>query len=183
MDGSATAGRETSRGATARVSANVAADVAAAILAASLDVVAADAGFVATVAGDGRTLDVARVTPFSPTPVRLEFPVEAPYPLAETIRTGRPLFIANNEELLCDHPGLVRVKSEDHACATLPLFDDDGELLGAVNLGYDEPHSFTAAELEVIDLIARHCARAMSLARELELELGRRRTAAPAEAS
>ena len=182
MDGNATTARETTAAAPADHGKNVVADVATAILAAALDVVEADAGFVATVAEDGRTLNVARITPFAPTPVRLAFPLDAPYPLAETIRTRRPLFIANNEQLVCDHPGLVRVKSEDHACATLPLFDDDGELLGAVNLGYDEPHAFTESELELIDVVARHCARAMALARALELELQRRHAPEPADA-
>ena len=149
------------------------ATVATAIVADCLDALQADAGFVATVADDGRTLEVGRVTPYSRKPVRLTFPLDAPYPLAETIRTRRPLFIASNDEL-CDHPGLVRVQSEDHACATLPLFDADGELLGAVNIGFDEPHTFTEEELKAIDALASHCASAMSLARRVRREVGER---------
>ena len=140
------------------------------IVAQCLDALDADAGFVATVSSDGSTLQVARVTPFSDQPVHLEFPLDAPYPLAEVVRTRRPLFIPSNEDL-CDHPGLVRVMSEDHACATLPLLDGDGELLGALNLGFDEPHDFTDAELELIDTLGRHCADAMAVARRVQAEL------------
>jgi hypothetical protein len=87
--------------------------------------IGADAGFVGAVSADGRTVEVARVTPFSKAPVRLAFPLDAPYPLAATIRRAQPLFIASNEQLACDHPGLIRVEAEDHACATLPLVGDE----------------------------------------------------------
>lgn len=157
--------------------------VGTAIVADCLDALGADAGFVGTIAADGRTLDVARVTPFAQKPVRLSFPLDAPYPLAETVRTKRPLFIADNEQLRCEHPGLVRVKSEDHACATLPLLSEDGELLGAVNFGFEEPHSFDDEELELIGLIGQRCAEAMTTARRLETELQTRTSARAAPAA
>ena len=150
--------------------------VVAVLLRQLLDELDADAAYVATSAGDGETLEVARVTPFSREPVRLSMPADAPYPIAETIRTRRPLFIGSNEEL-CEHPGLLRVKTDDHACATLPLVDEGGELLGAINLAFEEPHTFTERELEMIALIGEHCAQAMSVARRLRAEI-RGRTAA-----
>ena len=147
----------------------LAADLATLIVAQSLEALDADAGFLATVSHDERTLEGTRVTAYSDEPVRLAFPLDAPYPLAEVVRTRRPLLIPSNEDL-CDHPGLVRVKSEDHACATLPLIDADGQLLGALNLGFDEPHDFTEAQLDVIDILGRHCAEAMAVARRLRAE-------------
>lgn len=152
---------------------NLVADVATVLVARCLATLDADAGFVATLSDDGSTIQVERVTRYSENPVHLEFPVDAPYPIAETIRTRKPLLIASNEAL-CEHPGLVRVKSEDHACATLPLVGEDGELLGAINLGFDEPHEFTAQELDVISVLAQHCTQAMSVARHLQTELVRR---------
>ena len=158
-----------------RVGTSLLTEVAMPLVAESLRPLQADAGFVATVGPDGETLDVARVTPYSASPVRLGFPRDAPYPLAETIRTQRPLLIESNDDL-CEHPGLVRVKNEDHACATVPLFADNGDLLGAVNFGFDEPRRFTSEELELIDLVAEHCSRAMSLARSLRAEVRSRAT-------
>ena len=150
-------------------------EVATPLVAESLRLLQADAGFVATVGPDGETLDVARVTPYSASAVRLGFARDAPYPLAETIRTQRPLLIESNDDL-CEHPGLVRVKSEDHACATLPLFAEDGELLGAVNFGFEDPHTFDEDELELITLIGQRCAEAMATARRLDTELRSRTT-------
>lgn len=148
------------------------ADIATVIVAECLERLGADAGFVATVDQEAGTLEVARVTQYSQTPVRLSFPLDARYPLAESVRTRLPLYIASNAELVCDHPGLVRVTEEDHACATIPLLAEDGELLGALNFGFDDPHAFASEERELIDVVARHCEQAMSLARHLQSELG-----------
>jgi GAF domain-containing protein len=133
-------------------------DTAARFVAQGLETIGADAGFVATVAADGQTLEVIRVTPASDDLVRLAFPVASPYPIAEAIRVRRAMFIASNEQLRCDHPGLVRVQSEDHACATLPLFDEQGDLLGALNIGFEDPHEFSDGERRVIEFLAERCA-------------------------
>ena len=155
--------------------------LAAVIVAESLPAIAADAGFVAVVEDDGQTVNVLRVTPFADAPIRLTFPLESPYPLAETIRRRQPLFIESNERLACDHPGLVRINEEDHACATLPLFDDDREILGALNLAFDEPHTFSNEELELIEVLARECRQAMLLGRRVRDELAGRALRVAAE--
>jgi GAF domain-containing protein len=147
------------------------ADVAATMIADSLSALRADAGFVATVDPVSDALEIARVTPYARHPVRFMLPLDAPYPLAQAIRSREPLFIENNEQLQCDNPGLIRIRSEDHSCATIPLLDESGELLGALNLGFDEPRAFSARDYELIDLLARACSEAMSLARRLEAEL------------
>ena len=159
----------------------LAVDMASALVGDLLDKVGADAGFVATPVDDGRSLAVARVTPYSEKPVHLDVPADAPYPLAATIRNRAPLVIANNEAL-CEHPGLVRMKSEDHACVTQPLFGEGGELLGAVNVAFDEPRDFTAEELGLVEVLARHCADAMALARRYQAALQGTRAGAPANA-
>lgn len=142
-----------------------AADRAALAIAAELGRLGADAAFVATLSANGRTVDVSRVTPFSEHPARLAFPVEAPYPLAEVMRRGDALFIASNEQLNCDHPGLIRIQDVDHACATIPLRDTNGALLGALNLGFEDPHEFSDAERAEIQLLAERCARVLEDAR------------------
>ncbi len=143
---------------------STAGDVAALAIAAQLERVGADAAFVATLAANGRTVEVSRVTPFSEHPARLAFSIDAPYPLAEVIRRGDPLFVASNEQLSCDHPGLIRIEEVDHACATLPLRDARGNLLGALNLGFEDPHEFSDAERAQIQLVAELCARALEAA-------------------
>jgi GAF domain-containing protein len=140
-------------------------DRAALAIGTELERVGADAAFVATLSSDGRTVNVARVTPFSEHPARLAFPAESPYPLAEVIRRGDALYIGSNEQLNCDHPGLIRIQDVDHACATIPLRGADGGLLGALNLGFEDPHEFSDAERAEIELLAERCARVLEHAR------------------
>ena len=117
----------------------------------------ADAGFVATLTADGRTVEAIRVTPASESLVRLAFPATSPYPIAATLRHRQTLFIGSNLELGCDHPGLTRLNAEDHGCATVALNDADGLLLGAINVAFDEPHEFTAEDRTTIERVAAEC--------------------------
>jgi hypothetical protein len=131
----------------------------AALLGPRLDELGADAGFVATLSGDGTMLEVARVTPFSAEPVRLAFSADAPYPLAHVIRHGEAIFITSNEALACDHPGLVRVRDQDHACATLPLHGSTGAVIGSANVSWEEPREFSAADREAVAELLVECER------------------------
>jgi hypothetical protein len=140
-------------------------EAAAAILAARLSALGADAGFVATVSSDGRTVEVARVTPFSHTPIRLAFPADAPYPLAAAIRRNEALFISSNDTLECDHPGLIRMRGDDHACATVPLRGVDGGVIGSANVSFEDPREFSDGDRSEIEAVFAACAEAMMLAR------------------
>jgi len=122
----------------------------------------ADAGFVATLSGDGRMLEVARVTPFSTAPVRLAFPADAPYPLARVIRDDQAIFITSNEMLACDHPGLVRVRDEDHACATLPLHSSAGAVIGSANVSWEEPREFSDSDRAAVAELLAECERELT---------------------
>ena len=137
-------------------------DVAAMTVAPLLDAVAADAAFVAAVAEDGSAIQVARVTPFSQAPVRLAFPVDSAYPIAMVLRSGEALFVTSNEQASCDHPGLVRVRDEDHACATIPLTAPTGELVGVLNVGFADPHEFSDGELTMLTQMAERCAAVLA---------------------
>jgi hypothetical protein len=137
-------------------------DAGAAVLAARLDPLGADAGFVAAVSSDGRTVEVARVTPFSHTPVRLAFPADAPYPLAAALRRNEALFISSNDTLACDHPGLIRTRGEDHACVTFPLHRADGRVIGSGNVSFEDPREFSEQERAEIELLFAACADAMA---------------------
>lgn len=140
------------------------ADQAALVVAAELESLSADAAFVARVSDDGARIEVSRVTPYSEGPVHLAFPINAPYPLAEVLRRQAPMFIESNEQLACDHPGLPRVDAADHACATIPLRDADDQVIGALNLGFEDPHAFTDSERTAIEALAERCAQALEQA-------------------
>lgn len=136
-------------------------DAAARTLAPRLGAIGADAGFVGVVASDGRTVEAARVTRDSDRPVPLEFPLDAPYPLAAAIRMQLALWIPDNETLQCEHPGIVRMIGHDHACATLPLSGEGGEALGAMNVTFEDPHEFTEEERAGVLQAAEACAAAL----------------------
>ncbi len=143
-------------------------EAGAAILAARLGGLGADAGFIATVSPDRRTVEVVRVTPFSRAPVRLAFPADAPYPLASAIRRDEALFISSNETLACDHPGLIRIRGDDHACATVPLHTMAGALIGSANVSFEDPREFSDGDRIELESVFAACAEAMeqALARE-----------------
>lgn len=135
---------------------------AAAVLARRLGELGADAGFVAVPSSDGRTVEVARVTPFSGVSVRLAFPADAPYPLAAAIRRDESIFITSNEMLDCDHPGLVRIRGGDHACATAPLHGRGGTVIGAVNVSFEDPREFSDADRADLALVFAACEAALA---------------------
>lgn len=62
----------------------------------------------------------------------------------------------------------MRVKSQDHACATLPVTAPSGEVFGAVNFSFDDPHYFTDEERDLIGAAGGHCAEAIAAAKRLE---------------
>jgi hypothetical protein len=64
---------------------------------------------------------------------------------------------------------------KDHACATLPLLDDDGNIFGAVNLGFDDPHKVSAIERELIHVLGRESREAMALGQRIHNEIVRGR--------
>lgn len=132
-------------------------DEVATMLGGRLAGLGADAGFVATLSSDRRMLEVARVTPFSSAPVRLAFSADAPYPLAHVIRSDEAIFITSNEALACDHPGLVRVRDEDHACATLPLHGSEGAVIGSANVSWEEPREFSDADRDEVASLLTEC--------------------------
>lgn len=138
-------------------------DVAAGMLVGGLSALDADAGFIGRLLV-GDALQVVHVSGFAyESSERLLLPLDAPYPLAEAVRTEKALFIGSNEELRCDHPGLIRMEGADHACATVPLVAN-GRLLGALNVSYDTPRSFDTEDRELLQLLADRCAETIERA-------------------
>ena len=78
------------------------------------------------------------------------------------------LFISSNEALACDHPGLSRLRGEDHACATVPLHDAAGTVIGSANISFEDPREFSAGDRAELESVFAACAAAMeqALARE-----------------
>lgn len=87
--------------------------------------------------------------------------------------TGQPEFIENT----ADHPVYVHLPPDlrPGALACLPLAKGE-RILGTLNLGYWEPHSFDAETRSFLDLMARHAAIAIENARLYQLVIDKART-------
>ncbi len=87
-------------------------------------------------------------------------------------RTGQPEFIEDTAQ----HPAYAHVPPElkPGALACLPLVKA-GRILGTLNLGYWEPHSFNPETRSFLDLIARNAAIAIENARLYQLAIDKAR--------
>ena len=106
----------------------------------------------------------------------LRLPPDAPLPIAETIRSGAAIYVGSNAQLEFEHPELRRLDPKDHACASLPL-EIDRDVVGAVNLCFSRPRSFTSDEQRLLSRVGEQCSAALARASRFELERDRRRTA------
>ena len=151
-------------------------DVAAVMLTSGLKALGADAGFVAVYDADRESLRVSRFAGYDSIPVeRLEVPLTANLPIAHAVRMRTAMFIGSNEELTCEHPGLTRVDPDDHACASMPLMvSEDLPPMGAINLRFDEPRTFSAGDERLFSMLAERCAQAMVRAQRFSEEQHRR---------
>ena len=69
--------------------------------------------------------------------------------------------LSQNETLACDHPGLIRTRGEDHACATVPLHGHDGSILGSANVSFESPREFSDGDRKQIEEMFAACTEAL----------------------
>jgi signal transduction histidine kinase len=91
-------------------------------------------------------------------------------PLMDTIRTGEPIFLENEEELLARYPTLSPYPRVGRAWAALPL-QLDRRRIGALTLSFADPTRFTPDARAFMLLIAQQCAQALDRARLHDMEL------------
>jgi K+-sensing histidine kinase KdpD len=133
-------------------------------------------GAVAMVTEDGHELEVAAWHNYpGAMPAELDrFSISSDAPLAEAVRTRRPLYLGSREERLARYPGLAVWSEETRALAALPLVSE-GRPRGGFVLGFDDDRSFSAEERNVLETIARQCAQALERAQLLDAEARARR--------
>jgi len=104
-------------------------------------------------------------------------------PVLDVIRTGEPVWIASQGDLLRDYPHLAAVVTPDRAyrISCLPLISQ-GRTLGALGLTIDEPREGMEDERDFLLLVARCAAQAVERLRLLDAER-KSRTDADAAAS
>jgi PAS domain S-box-containing protein len=108
------------------------------------------------------------------------FPVDAPTPLSEAVRTGRPVFLTTREELLERYPVFTDTDVPNHALACVPLVAE-GRAVGGMSLSFEAERDFGPEDRELLVAIGRQGAQAIERARAYEAERTARAGAEAAE--
>jgi len=102
------------------------------------------------------------------------FPLAAPVPACDAMRTGKPVLFANLEERDRLYPIFSGQPSRNQAYATVPL-TVDRKAIGAVTFGWTEPRQFTDDDSRFLTALAEQCAQALDRCRLAEAEARERR--------
>ncbi|MGW1072241.1 ATP-binding SpoIIE family protein phosphatase [Streptomyces sp. NPDC002537] len=114
----------------------------------------------------------------------LDLPLDATYPAAEVIRTGRAIYLPSPEDYERRFPEAWRMVAHfgRRSWAFLPLINA-GQTIGAWMAGFSVPVSFTPDERSVLTTVARMLAQALGRASvhesERELTVGLQRSMMP----
>jgi PAS domain S-box-containing protein len=139
------------------------ADVAAVVLGLALGELGARSGSLCLL--DGNELDIVDAFGY-PDEVMAHwrrFPLDAPLPASEAVRTGRAVFLCSPAERDERYPVFASSPVVgDDAFAMVPLAD--GEPFGCLVFGFPKPREFSADDERFYDTLAGQCAAALSRA-------------------
>ncbi|HET7556181.1 MAG TPA: GAF domain-containing protein, partial [Gaiellaceae bacterium] len=146
----------------------------------------ARAGSIGVVSDDGTTIEMLAQLGYRPEVMAnwTTFGVDAPTPMSDVIRTGRPLFISNVRERNRLYPALAEQGQGDgHALVIVPLAVE-GRVFGAMSLSFDHDVEFEPERREMKMALARQAAQAITRSRLFAAEQAmRKRMTFLAEAS
>ena len=131
----------------------------------------AGVGALARLSEGGDELELLGSLPLSPDAAPgCRLPLTAPSPLAEAVRSRRPVLLSRREwqtrfPQAVERPELAALSSR----AVLPLLLDS-EVYGVLSLGFDTPRAFDADDVAFMQSIAQQCALGLERARRFEAE-------------
>ncbi|MBD0361817.1 MAG: GAF domain-containing protein [Coleofasciculus sp. C3-bin4] len=99
------------------------------------------------------------------------FPVTAEVPVAETVRTGQPIFLESVEAFVTQYPLLAHVPAVtgNKAFASIPL-TAEGRMLGGMSFSFANAMQFGEEDRGFILTLGQQCAQAIARARLYEAE-------------
>ncbi|MGH7267369.1 MAG: ATP-binding protein, partial [Candidatus Rokuibacteriota bacterium] len=155
--------------------------VGAVIVEQGLEAVGASTGALLLVSEADRMLSVVAGAGFpEPFPAGFRrFPLAAPTPLGEAVRTGAPVLIPSAAARAERYPAFARSHAHYEAGVSIPLVQR-GRALGVVAFGFPEPRDFDPDDQAFLLTLARQCGQALERAELYEAE---RRARAAAEAA
>lgn len=147
-------------------------EVAEAITRQGLSILGAESGSVVLLDATGEFLEIIYAFNYSAKIIEKwqRFPLSTPVPLADVVRTGRPVYINSPEEMTRRYPHFIpHPESQSQAWALLPL-TIEGQTSGGIGLSFTEPQNFSRKDRAFMTVLARQCAQAMERARLYEAE-------------
>src|SRR5439155_21931196 len=99
------------------------------------------------------------------------FPIEAAFPLSQSVRSAEPVFLEDLRARTERFPafGPAAPGTPDHAVACVP-FLLEGRAVGGLVLSFGEPRPFSERDQAVLLALGRQCAQALQRANLFEAE-------------
>jgi PAS domain S-box-containing protein len=130
-------------------------------------------GFIALLSDDKTSLEIVESVglPQSLIDTWRHFPITAPVPVAETVRTGEPMFLESVEEFVTKYSILAHAPANtgNRAFAYIPL-TAEGRIIGGMSFSFAEAKKFSEEDRSFILTLAHLCGQAIARARLYEAE-------------
>ena len=97
------------------------------------------------------------------------FPIDAPVPASDAVRTGKPIMFSTLEDRDRLYPLFKGQPTTNQAYATLPL-RVTSRSIGSVTFGWHDPRSFTTGDHRFLSALAEQSAQALDRCRLYEVE-------------
>jgi PAS domain S-box-containing protein len=124
----------------------------------------ARAGSIGVVSEDGERVEMLAQIGYRPEVMAnwQEFRLDAPTPMSDVIRTGKPLFLSSLQERNRLYPALAgEGQEEGHALVVVPLAVE-GRVFGGMSLSFDHDIEFEPERREMKVALARQAAQAIA---------------------
>ncbi|MEH1813290.1 MAG: AAA family ATPase [Nostoc sp.] len=99
------------------------------------------------------------------------FAIDSPSPLAEAVRTGKPIWAQPTENRVARYPHLAEIYAQYdfNAWISIPLIVE-GWAVGGITLGFTQPQQLSGEDRAFILAVAQQCAQAIARAHLYEAE-------------
>ncbi|MEH2326696.1 MAG: PAS domain S-box protein [Nostoc sp.] len=133
----------------------------------------ATGGSVVLLTESGTTLKVVQAIGYPQTLINTwtTFPITASNQIAETVRTGQPIFLENLAAMIARYPDLADVVTVigNNAWASIPLVAE-GKVIGALGLSFTTGQIFNEEDRGFMLTLGQQCAQAIARAQLYEAE-------------
>ena len=149
------------------------AQVSEVIVEQSMAALGASSVLVALVNENKTELEIVRVVGYNQDLVDAwrHFAIDSPSPLAEAVRTGKPIWAESTENRIACYPHLAQIyaRYDFHTWISIPLMLEDWAV-GGITLGFAQPQLLSGEDQAFILSIAQQCAQAIARAHLYEAE-------------